>query len=136
MIQLDGWALTGSISHFREGISAFRNARDWTHEQRDELIAAANERLTNATGISRDTSALGPSQRVSQSTVEPASLDNETSAHELSQDYVRASNLLNKCLKREPEKRPSIPNLKARVEKNLSGTNSRSRSRGRPSQRR
>ena len=56
--QLGGWALTGSIGQFREGTSAFRNARDWAKEQRDGLVAAANGRVI---GIPKDTSTSEPS---------------------------------------------------------------------------
>lgn len=38
------WLLTGDFDQFRQGITAFRNAREWAEEQRDELIAAANRR--------------------------------------------------------------------------------------------
>lgn len=43
--QLDGWCLTGNLKTFREGATAYRNARDWTKEKRDEFIEAANERM-------------------------------------------------------------------------------------------
>jgi hypothetical protein len=44
MTQVSGWALTGNINTFREGVTAFRNARDWAQEQRDAFITAANKR--------------------------------------------------------------------------------------------
>lgn len=134
MTQLGGWALTGSIGQFREGTSAFRNARDWAKTQRDELIAAANDRVV---GMLRDASTLEHStQSMSQSTIKLNAPESETSADELSQDVGQGSSLSHKRLKREPEKRSSNPDLKARPKKSYSGANSRSRSRGRLSQRR
>ena len=134
MTQLGGWALTGSIGQFREGTSAFRNARDWAKTRRDELIAAANGR---AVGIPKETSTLEPSTHsMSQSTVEPDAPESETSADELSQAVGPGSSLPRKRLKREPKKRSSNTDLRIRPKKSYSGANSRSRSRGRLSQRR
>ena len=42
MTQVNSYALTGNPKIFREGVSAFRNARDWTQGKRRELIDAAN----------------------------------------------------------------------------------------------
>ncbi len=132
MTQLGGWALTGSAAQCRDGTSAFRNARDWAKIQRDEIIAAANGRVT---GMSKETSTLeSSSHSMSQFTIEPNPLESETSADELSQDVGRGSSLSNKRLKREPAKRSSNPDLKIRPKKSYSGANSRSRSRGRRSQ--
>lgn len=44
MHQLKGWSMTGDPETFRQGASAYRNARDWAKEQRDEAIRQANER--------------------------------------------------------------------------------------------
>jgi hypothetical protein len=44
MSQVEAFALTRNINTFREGATAFRNARDWAQEQRDTFITAANER--------------------------------------------------------------------------------------------
>ena len=44
MTQVKGWALTSDPDTFRQGATAFRNARDWAQEQRDGFISAANER--------------------------------------------------------------------------------------------
>lgn len=43
MTQIKCWAMTSDPETFRKGATAFRNARDWTKEQRDEAIARANE---------------------------------------------------------------------------------------------
>ncbi|OJD27310.1 hypothetical protein ACJ73_01303 [Blastomyces percursus] len=44
MTQLKGWSMTSDPGTFRHGASAYRNARDWAKEKRDEFIRAANER--------------------------------------------------------------------------------------------
>ncbi|GAB0145810.1 hypothetical protein EsHS_00006230 [Epichloe bromicola] len=43
MTQIKTWGLTGDADTFRQGASAFRNARDWAKEQRDYAIQQANE---------------------------------------------------------------------------------------------
>lgn len=43
MSQLNSWAMTGNLETCREGVAAFRNARDWAKEQRGEAIGQANE---------------------------------------------------------------------------------------------
>lgn len=133
MTQLGGWALTGSSGQFRQGASAFRNARDWAKEKRNELIATANGK---AISMPKDISNLeSSSHSMSRSTIEPDVLESETSADELSQDVSRGSSLSNKRRKRDPEKRSSNPDLRIRPKKSYSGANGRSRSRGRLSQR-
>ena len=42
MTQLDTYGMTGNINSFRRGAAAYRNARQWTKEQRDQFIASAN----------------------------------------------------------------------------------------------
>ncbi|TWU73478.1 hypothetical protein ED733_000418 [Metarhizium rileyi] len=43
MTQIKTWGLTGDADTFRQGASAFRNARDWAKEQRDNAIQQANQ---------------------------------------------------------------------------------------------
>ncbi len=43
MNQLRSFAMTNTAETFRQGATAYRNARDWTKEQRDEAIRRANE---------------------------------------------------------------------------------------------
>lgn len=45
MTLLDSFAITGTVTKFREGVGAFRNAREWAKEQRDRLIVAANAKV-------------------------------------------------------------------------------------------
>lgn len=47
MNQLRGWLLTDNLESFRQGVTAYRNARDWAKEKRDEFIKAANRRATD-----------------------------------------------------------------------------------------
>ncbi|EGE00672.1 hypothetical protein TESG_07969 [Trichophyton tonsurans CBS 112818] len=44
MTQLNAWSMVGNADGFRQGASAYRNARDWAKEQRDGFIKATNER--------------------------------------------------------------------------------------------
>lgn len=46
--QLNGWGMTGNIKAFREGATAYRNARAWTKEKRDEAILRANQEVSGA----------------------------------------------------------------------------------------
>jgi hypothetical protein len=48
MTQLNGWCMTGNAETFRQGATAYRNARDWTKEQRDEAIKRANEKANDS----------------------------------------------------------------------------------------
>ncbi|KKZ63511.1 hypothetical protein EMCG_02170 [[Emmonsia] crescens] len=48
MTPLRSFAMTNNPDTFRSGACAYRNARDWAKEQRDELIKSANERHTQA----------------------------------------------------------------------------------------
>lgn len=48
MTQIGSYALTNSEESFREGVTAFRNAREWAHEQRMALVVAANAKASSA----------------------------------------------------------------------------------------
>ena len=73
MTQLRGWLLTDTPGTLRQGVGAFRNARDWAEEQRDRLIASANGRVIE---MPRDASTLEPSTHsMSQSTINPDALE-------------------------------------------------------------
>ncbi|RCI15742.1 hypothetical protein L249_3230, partial [Ophiocordyceps polyrhachis-furcata BCC 54312] len=41
------WALTGDADSFRQGVTAYRNGREWARRQRDDAISQANERDEN-----------------------------------------------------------------------------------------
>lgn len=42
MTQLGAWSMTGNYELFRQGMFAYRNARDWAKEKRDDFIRLAN----------------------------------------------------------------------------------------------
>ena len=44
MTLIDGWAIARNLESFQQGLTAYRNARDWAKENRDQLIRLANER--------------------------------------------------------------------------------------------
>ncbi|EEH47850.2 uncharacterized protein PADG_03934 [Paracoccidioides brasiliensis Pb18] len=48
MTQLNTWGMTGNLETFRQGACAYRNARDWAKEKRDEFIRTTNERHLEA----------------------------------------------------------------------------------------
>ena len=48
MTPLRSFAVTSDMESFCVGAAAYRNARDWTGEVRDEAIARANGRLAEA----------------------------------------------------------------------------------------
>lgn len=115
MTQLRSLAMTDNAARFREGASAFRNARDWAKEQRDDLIAAANTRVI---GMPRETSTLESSghSMLSQSTHELAQLESETSADELALEVSVGTNTSHKRL-RGSEKRHTETDPKKRSTK-------------------
>ncbi|MCJ1313685.1 hypothetical protein MMC25_007364 [Agyrium rufum] len=45
MHQLNAWCITGNIETFRQGVTYYRNGKDWTKKQRDEAIRRANEKV-------------------------------------------------------------------------------------------
>lgn len=51
---LDSWCITKNPDSFRQGVAAFRNAREWAKEQRDELIEAANNVPLHSAGEDTD----------------------------------------------------------------------------------
>ncbi|KAF3484297.1 uncharacterized protein GIQ15_03621 [Arthroderma uncinatum] len=75
MTQLNAWSMVGNADGFRHGASAYRNARDWAKEQRDDLIKSVNERHRQARS-----ELLSTSER--EATSEPTVIqeDSDTSA--------------------------------------------------------
>jgi len=132
MTQLRSFAMTDTAERFREGAGAFRNGRDWAEERRNELIAAANGRVT---GIAQEMSTLESSDHsmLSQSTAAPVALESETSADELAQDMSEVPSLFQGRLKRGRDKRHSTTDSKKR-KKSYSGADGRSDSSARCSQ--
>ncbi|KAL9084855.1 MAG: hypothetical protein Q9159_005018 [Coniocarpon cinnabarinum] len=70
MTQLNGWNMTGNPDTFRQGASAFRNARDWAQERRRELIYAANKKSMTVspahTSTSEDSAEIASSQTITE----------------------------------------------------------------------
>ncbi len=48
MTKIGAYAITGSSRGFREGVAAYRSAKDWAKQQRDTAIKNANERATGS----------------------------------------------------------------------------------------
>ncbi|PWY90276.1 hypothetical protein BO94DRAFT_21723 [Aspergillus sclerotioniger CBS 115572] len=44
MTQVHSFYLADGLESYRQGVTAFRNARDWAKEQRDNFFKAANQR--------------------------------------------------------------------------------------------
>jgi hypothetical protein len=72
MSQLNTWGMTGNIQTFRQGATAYRNARDWAKEQREEAIRRANKRAgeCQAETLAVDTSFERISSYTSETTVD------------------------------------------------------------------
>ena len=86
MTQLDSYGLTGNINSFRSGVAAYRNAREWTQQQRDGFIANANGIARRQCTETRSFNTSGNGSKVSSAAVEEPS-SSETSADELAPDY-------------------------------------------------
>ncbi|EGC44217.1 conserved hypothetical protein [Histoplasma capsulatum var. duboisii H88] len=84
MTQLRSFALTDTAETFRQGASAFRNARDWAKEQRDYSIANANGTVAD---IRVDMSFETSSQSLVSHSAH-ATRDSETSADEIASANV------------------------------------------------
>lgn len=86
MTQLDSYAMTGNINGFRQGAAAYRNAREWTQEQRDSFITTANANAGAGIHTTDRRSLSSASTRVTSlvSSVNPAPrMSSDTSADEL-----------------------------------------------------
>ncbi|KAI9824005.1 MAG: hypothetical protein M1826_007538 [Phylliscum demangeonii] len=91
MTQLNSFALLNTAEDFRRGAAAFRNARDWTAEQRTRLITAANE---TAQRIPAEPASIKPggSSRVFASTAVAADLaESDLSTDKLALDLDHGS---------------------------------------------
>src|SRR5271156_6090562 len=75
--------MTGNIETFRQGATAYRNARDWAKEQRDEAIRRANER---AGECQAETLAADASFGQASSFASEATLDGTYTIEALSQE--------------------------------------------------
>jgi len=90
MTQLNTWGMTGNRETFRQGATAYRNARDWAKEQRDKVIKRANDRANDSqNGAPAVDSSFGPvSSFASEAsldepyTIEPLSQESQTLLNE------------------------------------------------------
>lgn len=83
MTQLRGWKMTDTADTFRQGATAWRNARGLAKEKREEFIAVAN-----AKGFNAETPGIESSMQsfVSLSSNDPTHPESEKSADELALD--------------------------------------------------
>ena len=81
LTQLDTYGMTGNINSFRSGAAAYRNARDWTTQQRDGFIAKANVKARRQSTKTRSFNTGANDSNFSSAAVEEPS-SAETSADE------------------------------------------------------
>lgn len=91
--QLHAFAITGDSDSFRQGVSAFRNARDWAKEQRERYIAAANQKASGA-GQGQPNPLSSSTNSFGSVPVDATPLsESDTSSDELARDIDRPSGL-------------------------------------------
>ncbi|KAM3422721.1 hypothetical protein BST61_g206 [Cercospora zeina] len=86
MTQVNSYAMTGNENGFRQGAAAFRNARDWTQQQRDDLISKANSAALRVSADRISVNQAGSNAEAS-SLATGGSFSSETSADELTLDH-------------------------------------------------
>ena len=122
MTKVGGWELTGSAQTFRQGVGAFRNARDLAGEQRDILIDQAN---VVARAQSADTTSFDGSN--SQDTVTSLGgrfIDSDTSADEVSLDDPSVTPRTKRQKKEETRQPPSTAPIEVQSQQVLIGNTS------------
>lgn len=105
MTQINTWGLTGDATSYRKGAAAYRNARDWAKQQRDNAIRQANEKAARHTVVvslpendgselsftssASATATIVTSQQTTQNIDAdlPSTYESDTSADELSQGF-------------------------------------------------
>lgn len=95
MHQVGSWSITGDKDAFCAGAAAYRNARDWTQEERDRLIRLANMKVSAPPGSAasqqvdrEEVASSGDTVRLSQYARAPETCGTETSVH--SEDVLGA----------------------------------------------
>lgn len=88
MNQLRAFAMTNNRETFRQGATAYKNARDWAKKQRDEAIRRANERAVGNQIISVNASL----QRISSHTSETTRGDDSGLSQESQNSLNETSN--------------------------------------------
>ncbi|PVH91139.1 hypothetical protein DM02DRAFT_620670, partial [Periconia macrospinosa] len=122
MTQLNTWGLTGNPAACRDGLRAYRNARDWCEEQRDEAIRQANERANSAeaeTLISDAAAspALSFVTAVSETETYTVSQESRTSVNEDSDGLDESDSSEDLTVHIFPAKRPNKPSKRAQTRK-------------------
>ncbi|EFQ99551.1 hypothetical protein MGYG_02564 [Nannizzia gypsea CBS 118893] len=75
MTQLNAWSMIGNAESFRQGLTAYRNARDWAKEQRNRVISDADGKYR--AGQSCQIESVGDNEYIPQ-TVCPKQMVNST----------------------------------------------------------
>jgi hypothetical protein len=122
MHQLKGWSMTGDPETFRQGAKAYRNARDWAEQQRDETIMRANEKANSveAEASTRDATAspaLSFVTAVSETEPYAMSQESRTSLGEDLDDLDEADSSEDLTVHIFPSKRPNKPSKQAQTRK-------------------
>ncbi|KAL9117935.1 MAG: hypothetical protein Q9187_005522 [Circinaria calcarea] len=101
MNQLGAFAMTNNPETFRQGATAYRNARDWAKERRDEFIEAANTRMPVISTESPSLESSGYGE-ASISPAGPILAETDTSADELALEVEQNSTSIGKRRKMGP----------------------------------
>ncbi len=118
MNQLRSFVMTDTAERFRERVIVFRNVRDLTMKQRNEIIATVNDRIIS---MSRKSSILKSMlDTFSQFTNELMVSKSETSVDELAQDRSEDLSLFRKRWMRRSVKSNLERDSKKRLKKNCS----------------
>jgi hypothetical protein len=106
MTPLRGFLLTDSPQIFRQGVGAFRNARDLAKEHREIFIEQANAmaRVQSVDTMSFDTS----NSQDTVTSMQERLIDSDTSADELALDYPSP---MSRTKRQKVQTRPSTPRL-------------------------
>ncbi|MCJ1377738.1 hypothetical protein MMC17_000834 [Xylographa soralifera] len=100
MKQLKAYAMTCDSGVFRQGVAAYRNARDWAKEKRDALIEAANGKFSGTCNRSQSLESSGY-KRAFTSSAKAVSMESDTSADELVLDAEQMYSSFSKRPRRE-----------------------------------
>ena len=100
MNQLSAFAITNNAETFRQGATAYRNARDLTKEKRDGFIEAANGRMPDTYTESQSLGSSGYGH-APISTAGPVSGESDTSADALALEEEQTYTSFSKRQRRE-----------------------------------
>ncbi len=103
MNQVGAFAMTNNAETFRQGATAFRNARDWAKEKRDKFIKTANGKMPDTYTESQYLELSGYGE-ASVATAEPILVESDTSADELTLEEKDIYTSFSKRPRTEPTK--------------------------------